>query len=438
MPDDILDLADRLWRGEVPSSEYHPVSHLGGLAEICEDVAFVPAFANVTAFATSDGLVLVDTGSWFAARAVHEELRRWTGERLNTAVYSHGHIDHVGGMPAWEAEAGDRGWPAPTVIAHEALPRRFDRYLLTTGYNEVINQRQFGLKDLRWPTDYRYPDRTYRDELPLEVGGRRFALRHEKGETDDHTVTWLADRRVLCCGDLFIWASPNAGNPQKVQRYPAEWAAALRRMVTLEPEYLLPGHGLPVIGADRVRQALTDTAELLESLVDQTLEVMNRGGRLDDAIHSVRPPAGLQERPYLRPVYDEPEFVVRNVWRLYGGWWDGNPATLKPAPERALAVELAGLAGGAAALADRALALTEQALTGAGAAEGRGDGEPAEDPAAQIALRLAGHLAELARLAAPHDSAIADIHRRVFSARAAAATSTMAKGIFGWAAREGG
>jgi hypothetical protein len=29
MPDDILELADRLWRGEVPSSEYHPVSHRG-------------------------------------------------------------------------------------------------------------------------------------------------------------------------------------------------------------------------------------------------------------------------------------------------------------------------------------------------------------------------------------------------------------------------
>ena len=438
MPDDILDLADRLWRGEVPSSEYHPVSHLGGLAEICDGVAFVPAFANVCAFATADGLLLVDTSSSFAGRAVHEELRRWTGERLNTAVYSHGHIDHVGGIPAWEAEAADRGWPAPTVIAHEALPRRFDRYLLTTGYNEVINRRQFGLEDLRWPTDYRYPDRTYRDELPLEVGGRRFALRHEKGETDDHTVTWLADRRVLCCGDLFIWASPNAGNPQKVQRYPGEWAAALRRMIALDPEYLLPGHGLPVIGAGRVRQALTDTAELLESLVDQTLAVMNHGGRLDHAIHSVRPPAELESRPYLRPVYDEPEFVVRNVWRLYGGWWDGNPATLKPAPERELAVELAGLAGGAAALADRALALTDQARAGPCAAEGRDAGEESANPDAETALRLAGHLAELARLAAPHDGAIADVHRRVFSARADAATSTMARGIFGSAARDGG
>ncbi len=435
MPDDILELADRLWRGEVPTSEYHPVGHLGGLTEICDGVAFVPSFANVSAFSTEDGLVLVDTGSSFVATAVHKELRRWTSQRLNTAVYSHGHIDHVGGLPAWEAESADRGWPAPAVVAHEALPRRFDRYLLTTGYNEVINRRQFGLSELRWPTDYRYPDRTYRDELQLEVGGRAFALRHEKGETDDHTVTWVADRKVLCCGDLFIWASPNAGNPQKVQRYPREWAAALRRMIELQPERLLPGHGLPVVGAGRVRQALADTAGLLEALVDQTLEVMNHGGRLDDAIHAVRPPAHLESRPYLRPVYDEPEFVVRNIWRLYGGWWDGNPATLKPAPERALAAELADLAGGPAALADRALALAGRALDQARAMADGGEGGDDRDRQAETALRLAGHLAELARLAAPGDDAIGEIHRRVYSARADAATSTMAKGVFRWAAR---
>ena len=132
-----------------------------------------------------------------------------------------------------------------------------------------------------------------------------------------------------------------------MQRYPREWAAALRRMLELEAEFLLPGHGFPVIGADRVRPALTDTADLLDSLVDQTLAVMNAGGRLDDAIHAVRVPAALEARPFLQPVYDEPEFIVHTVWRQYGGWWDGNPATLKPAPERALAAELAALAGGA-------------------------------------------------------------------------------------------
>jgi glyoxylase-like metal-dependent hydrolase (beta-lactamase superfamily II) len=449
MSTDILALADRLWRGDVHIGEYHPLTHLGGIAQITDDVMFLPAFANVTAARTAAGLVLVDTGSSFVAKSIHDELRRWTALRLHTAVYSHGHIDHVFGVGVWEAEAADKGWAAPIVIAHEALPRRFDRYRMTVGYNEIINQRQFGVRGLRWPTEYRYPDRTYGSELTLDVGGTTFALRHEKGETDDHTVTWIPDHKVLCCGDLFIWASPNAGNPQKVQRYPLEWAAALRRMTELRADYLLPGHGLPVCGADRVAAALTDTAELLESLVSQTLAVMNSGGRLDEAIHSVSVPRRLADRPYLQPVYDEPEFIVRTVWRLYGGWWDGNPATLKPAPERALAAEIAALAGGAAALAARAVELAESVPAAHDAARAGPRGVPADGPdqagdelrvaglpGGEEALRLAGHLVELAWLAAPTDSEVRHARHRVFTIRAERATSTMSNGVYRWAANE--
>ncbi len=426
MPDtpDVLDLAERLWTGGLSTDDLHPLQHVGGLAEVAEGVVFVPSFANVSAVATGTGLFLVDTGSSVFAGEVHRTLRTWSPDRLDTAVYSHGHIDHVFGVPVWEEEAAASGWAPPQVVAHDALPERFDRYIRTAGYNAIINRRQFGIDSLEWPTEYRYPDRTYRDTLALEVGGTRAELHHARGETDDHTWTWFPDRRVLCCGDLFIWASPNAGNPQKVQRYPLEWAEALREMLCLfddpggGPEVLLPGHGFPVVGAERVRRALEDTAELLESLVEQTLALMNAGARLDEVIHTVLPPAHLVELPYLRPVYDEPEFVVRTVWRRYGGWWDGNPATLKPAPERALALELAGLAGGAGALAGRAEALV-----------GRPDVTDAD-------LRMAGHLAELAWLAAPGDRGVAEVRRVVNVARAAAATSTMARGIYTWAARE--
>jgi alkyl sulfatase BDS1-like metallo-beta-lactamase superfamily hydrolase len=416
--DDVIDIADRLWRGEVDIEDHHPFSHMGGLAEVADGVAFVPSFANVSAFSTDDGLVLVDTGSMFLARAVHGELRQWSPARLDTAVYSHGHIDHVFGVPVFEEEASANGWAPPRVVAHEALPRRFDRYVLTAGYNEVINQRQFGAPNLRWPTEYRYPDETYDGVLSLDVGGRQFELHHARGETDDHTWTWMPEARVLCCGDLFIWASPNAGNPQKVQRYPLEWARALREMLALDPapEVLLPGHGYLVMGADRVRQALTDTAELLESLHEQTLAMMNTGARLDEIVHAVRAPAALLERPYLRPIYDEPEFVVRNIWRLYGGWYDGNPATLKPAPDAAVARELAELAGGASALAARAESLAA-----------RGD---------DASLRLAGHLAEWAVLAAPDDSGVRRVRAAVFGKRAEVERSTMAKGVFRWAASE--
>jgi glyoxylase-like metal-dependent hydrolase (beta-lactamase superfamily II) len=414
--EDVLAVADQLWRGELTTAEYHPFGHPGGLVEVADGVAFCPSFANATAFATDDGLVMVDTGSSVVAPLIHDEVRRWSPQRLDTAIFSHGHIDHVFGVTVFEEEAAERGWRPPRVVAHEHLPARFDRYRRTAGYNQVVNRRQFGFKDLVWPTEYRYPDETYATERTLEVGGTELRLRHEKGETDDHTVTFVPDKKVLCCGDLFIWASPNAGNPQKVQRYPAEWAEALRRMAELDAEVLLPGHGLPVVGADRVRTALSDTARYLESLVAQTLALMNEGARLSEILRAVAPPADLAERPFLRPIYDEPEFVVHNVWRLNGGWWDGNPATLKPAPDDVLAAELCALAGGVAQLTDRALALVE-------------DGDDGS-------LRLASHLAELAWLASRDDPAVGEVRRQVFTARAEAATSTMAKGVFRWAARE--
>jgi glyoxylase-like metal-dependent hydrolase (beta-lactamase superfamily II) len=434
MSDDVIEIADRLWRGELSVTSLHPVGYQGPLAEVRDGVAFIPSFANVSAFSTSDGLVFVDTGSSFVAASIHEEIRKWTDDRLDTAIYSHGHIDHVFGVPVFESEAAERGWRPPVVVAHEALPRRFDRYIRTAGYNAVINRRQFQAPGLQWPTEYRYPDRTYSDRLELQVGGVAFELHHAKGETDDHTWTWVDEHKTLCCGDLFIWASPNAGNPQKVQRFPGEWAAALREMVDLGPEILLPGHGFPVIGADRVRQALTDTAELLESLLEQTLALMNEGARLDEILHTVEAPTHLLERPYLRPVYDEPEFVVRNIWRLYGGWYDGDPSTLKPARNRALAAELASLAGGASALADRARALAEETRArAAGAGGAGGTAKPGTRPFSPE-LRLAGHLAEMAILADPSDPGVRRVHSEVFAMMAAAASSTMAKGIYSWAA----
>jgi alkyl sulfatase BDS1-like metallo-beta-lactamase superfamily hydrolase len=182
-------------------------------------------------------------------------------------------------------------------------------------------------------------------------------------------------------------------------------------MATLDAALLLPGHGPPIEGVERVRQALTDTAALLTYLHDETVARMNEGASLDAILASVKAPAHLIERPYLRPVYDEPEFVVRNLWRLYGGWWDGDASRLKPARDAALAAEVASLAGGATQLATRARTLSEA-------------GEHA----------LACHLIEWAARAAPNDDAIATQRTEVYTRRVEAETSLMAKGVFADAA----
>jgi alkyl sulfatase BDS1-like metallo-beta-lactamase superfamily hydrolase len=401
----LRELSSQLLGGAIKIEGAHPMSPRFVAEQVAPRSYFVSSFANVTAFDSDDGLVLVDTGSFMLAERTRALLRGVVAAPAHTAVWTHGHVDHVFGVELYEREAGR----AVRVIAHEAVRRRFERYRLTRGWNEAINARQFQTA-VKFPSEFREPDETFGDRRMLEVGGRRFEIHHALGETDDHAWIWVPDAGVICTGDLFIWASPNCGNPQKVQRYPREWAAALRAMDAHGAELLCPGHGVPIWGAANVHRALDDTASYLESLVDQVVTLMNRGARLDEVIASVSPPRELAARPYLSPVYDEPEFIVRNLYRLYGGWWDGNPAHLKPAPAIDLARELAQLAGGAAALAARA--------------------EATDD------LRLACELVELAYVAAPDDCAIRAIRSTIYAKRASAERSLMARGVFAAAAAE--
>jgi alkyl sulfatase BDS1-like metallo-beta-lactamase superfamily hydrolase len=411
----VLAHAERAWRGEFQETHVQPGQPLLALEELAPGLAFMSAFSNVAVLATDEGLVFLDTSSPFHARALFEAVRAWSKAPVHTAVYSHGHVDHVFGLGLFEEEAREAGGPETRVIAHEACPARFDRYVLTNGYNAVVNQRQFGLAKPVFPSAYRYPDETVADSLTFEVGGVAVELHHDRGETDDHLWAWIPSRRALYTGDLFIWASPNCGNPQKVQRYPREWARALRRMQERRAELLLPGHGPPIVGAARVEQALGDAAALLETLCEQTLALMNQGARLDDVLHGVTIPEHLIAKPYLRPSYDDPRFILRNLWRLYGGWWDGNPAHLLPAPEADLARALAELAGGAPALA-----------------------AAAERHAAASRLDLACHLIELAARAAPGDAALGRTRAALYEQRAAAEPSLMARAIYRAAAREHG
>lgn len=411
---DLLALADDLWAGK---DRYKPFDNPGAKSEIDDNTLFVHGFANVNALLTEDGIVLIDTGSSLMAKTMHDSLRTWSTDRINTAVFTHGHIDHCFGIDNYDSDNASLGSQAPKVVAHEAIRARFDRYKVTAGYNEQINRRQFGMSDFVWPLNYRYPDITYQKNFDLLVGGEKFELHHARGETDDHTWVWAPDRSVVCVGDLFTWAAPNCGNPQKVQRYPMEWAQALREIATLNANVMLPGHGLPIIGPDRVRQALEESAELLEYLHTETLILMNAGATLNDIIHSVKAPERLLERPYLRPVYDDPEFILHSLWRLYGGWFDGNPARLKPPSDKSLAVEVAALAGGPVALSQRALLVADS-----------GD------------LRLAGQLIEWAlgaySIKDPDRNEVAQIYSQINRQRVAQETSLMAKGVFRAAARE--
>jgi glyoxylase-like metal-dependent hydrolase (beta-lactamase superfamily II) len=380
-----------------------------GLAqEVAPDVFMHALFVNTYAVRTPAGLLLIDPGTARGAPLVHAAIRGWCGDPVHIAVYTHGHLDHAFGLKPFLDEGA---WPH--IVAQENCPARFHRYKLTHGYNEIINRRQFGNDRIRFPDTFEWPTLTFRDSLVQRMGDLEIRFSAAKGETDDHCYIWLPQRGYLFCGDLIVWRSPNCGNPQKVQRYPVEWAEALEKMAALDAEWLFPGHGLAIKGRDAVRRVLTETAQYLRGIIDQVLPRLNAGEAPDDIFHAVTSDPELASRPYLLELYDHPKFIVRNLIRQWGGWWNGNAADLFPATAGRQAAEIAALAGGVGVLVAR----------------GR-------DLLAKEDIELASHVAEWAARAAPADPGALALKRDVYERQMAATGNLMAQGIYRGAMNE--
>jgi glyoxylase-like metal-dependent hydrolase (beta-lactamase superfamily II) len=185
---EMLERSARWITGEEPLAMNGLFSEdAGGAAVVADDVVLIEAFSNVVAFNTDDGIVLFDVSHHMSAPQAITELRTWSDAPVHTAVYTHGHVDHVTGAQAFDAEAASRGDKPIRYVGHEAIPERFDRYQLTNGYNGWINMRQFRLPEPAWPSEFIYPELTYRTSTNLTIGNTEFDLRHARGETDDHT-----------------------------------------------------------------------------------------------------------------------------------------------------------------------------------------------------------------------------------------------------------
>ena len=403
------------------------------ITELADNLAIVESFSHSVVWDTGDGLMCFDASGAGSGEAVVNSIRTWRNDAITSLVYTHGHADHIGGSVAFAHDAQTRGLPNPRVIGHENVSKRMDRYSTTNGLNVRINRRQFGgiKSDMKpnsgnmrealaldegaqyfIPPATLRPDQSFVDQLTIKAGDTVVEFHHARGETDDHLWGWIPEKKWIFTGDFVIWNYPNAGNPQKVQRYALEWAQALRKMISQGPELLLPAHGLPIEGKARIAMVLDAIATSLESLVMQVIDMMNTGETLDTIIHSVKVPQSILDKPYMRPFYDEPEFVVRNIWRLYGGWWDGAASRLKPAPDAVVAQELAALAGGANVLMNRALEIADSDL------------------------RLACHLADLAGWAEPENAGIHANRAAIYDKRRRSELSLMSKGIYKSASRE--
>ena len=101
---DLLALSSRIIDGSVTDEPVNRVTN--ELSELADGLAIVESFSHCVALATEEGLVCFDVSGARTGPAVVAALRTWDRSPVHSIVYTHGHVDHVGGSPA--VAAGDR------------------------------------------------------------------------------------------------------------------------------------------------------------------------------------------------------------------------------------------------------------------------------------------------------------------------------------------
>jgi glyoxylase-like metal-dependent hydrolase (beta-lactamase superfamily II) len=114
---DLLALSSRIIDAGVADEPVNRVTQQ--LSELADDLSIVESFSHVVTLRTDEGLVVFDTSLRQTAPAVIGALRRWSAAPFHSLVYTHGHMDHVGGAPLFVAEAAGRGHARPRVVGHE-------------------------------------------------------------------------------------------------------------------------------------------------------------------------------------------------------------------------------------------------------------------------------------------------------------------------------
>ena len=364
---------------------------------------------SVIHIATAAGPVVVDTtGGLAAAASARDALAARSPGRARWVVYTHCHPDHCGGADAFESD-GLEG-----VLAQDQLPGLWERDMdCLWPWHERVRAWQRG-RPVEAGLGYEEaggrgfldPTLTFGDHLELEVGGTRLHLEHTEGETRDHLLVWLPDRKVLCPGDLYYAAFPNLSTPAIGPRPIEGWIRSLDRMLELDAHHLVPSHTRPINGRDNVRTVLTGYRDAIAHVWTATQQALNTGLDVDTAAATIRLPDHLAAQPFLRELYGTVAWGVRAAYDRLTGWFDGSPATLDPLPRAERHRDVVELAG-ADVLVARARARHD---------EGRH----------QLALELASIVLD----ADPHDEAANQVTIDACRGLRAAATSINAKGFY--------
>ncbi|WP_026198188.1 MBL fold metallo-hydrolase [Sciscionella marina] len=190
------------------------------------------------------GLV-VDTGFGAAHGAAFAEAIREHTPLPLSVVLTHAHFDHVLGTSAF---------PGVEVYAHPVCAARLTE--ITVHDREQWSQECPAFTEEITVSPLVPPTAGTADHT-LDLGGRTVRLLHPgRGHTGGDLIVHIPDAACVFAGDLVEQgAEPQAGE----DAFPAEWPASLDRLLALDPQLVVPGHGEPVAPAfvAAQREALT-------------------------------------------------------------------------------------------------------------------------------------------------------------------------------------
>ena len=314
--------------------------------------------ANSIMVETSNNVVIIDTlGSEENAQELYDKFRKVTDKPVKAIIYTHNHLDHVGGATIFYDEF------KPEIYAQENItynldnitttirPIIFERSARQFGIplpeNEIIHQGIGGFLEINSSSVLGIvrPSILFDDKLTLEIDNLTFELVHVPGETDDHLYVYIPEKEAVMVGDNFYRSFANLYAIRGTKfRNPMEWVRSLDKIRTLNAMYLVPSHSRPISGNENVQKALTDYRDGIQFLHDQTIRNINKGLTPDEIVQKVKLPEHLANSPYLKPFYGSLSSYIRSTFSGYLGWFSGNITDLHPLSPEERAIKISNLA----------------------------------------------------------------------------------------------
>jgi cyclase len=202
----------------------------------------------------TDTLVVDTHISFSAARELRTAAEETTGRSASLVFNTHWHADHVLGNEQFPgstivltartreliATVGAERLRARMDALEEELPEEIER-LRAAGDEEGAELLEREAPELR-AVRHRLPDETFEEERDFD---RARALTYGGGHTESDAFVLVPEAGVLVAGDLVVVElQPWSGHGD-----PRSWAEILDRLLELDWDACVPGHG-PVCGRD--------------------------------------------------------------------------------------------------------------------------------------------------------------------------------------------